>query len=295
MAHDITIDLDDVEIGPGERVRTTVNVRRADGTVVSTSRRGAAQVVRDGDELSLGILASAHVAPAGGGGGSYSDEVLADSPLVYWRLDDASGTTATDSSTNSRSGAYGGTYTLDAGSVGVSGGSSVDVNNGDAALGSAAWMDPGNAFSVKARVNADYLTGTDNLRVIASRYDFADAGAYHWHLSIYGSKAYFRVHLGGGTFRNATGSTTLSTGTDYEVVGTWDGSTVRVYVDGSLDGSSATSAATVSAGGAALRVGRFSSNAAGTITYSWDGRLAEFAYFGTALSSTRIAAHYNAA
>ena len=38
----------------------------------------------------------------GAGGTSYSQEVLADSPLAYWRLGEASGTTAADASGNNR-------------------------------------------------------------------------------------------------------------------------------------------------------------------------------------------------
>jgi hypothetical protein len=37
---------------------------------------------------------------------AYADEVLADSPLAYWKLNDASGATAADSSGNSRPATY---------------------------------------------------------------------------------------------------------------------------------------------------------------------------------------------
>lgn len=36
----------------------------------------------------------------------YADEILADSPLVYWRLGESSGTAVTDSSGNGRDGFY---------------------------------------------------------------------------------------------------------------------------------------------------------------------------------------------
>ena len=42
----------------------------------------------------------------GGGGPSYSASVLADSPRAYWRLGEASGTTAADASGNNRTGSY---------------------------------------------------------------------------------------------------------------------------------------------------------------------------------------------
>lgn len=43
---------------------------------------------------------------------SISTAILADSPYAYWKLDDASGPAASDSSGNSRPGVYGGTFYL---------------------------------------------------------------------------------------------------------------------------------------------------------------------------------------
>ena len=52
------------------------------------------------------------LSPASGGGGSYRDAVLADSPAGYWRLGETSGTTAADTSGNGRTGSYLNTPTL---------------------------------------------------------------------------------------------------------------------------------------------------------------------------------------
>ena len=49
--------------------------------------------------LSAGTLSCGSVAP------KYQVQVLADKPLVYWRLDEATGTVALDSSGNGLSGA----------------------------------------------------------------------------------------------------------------------------------------------------------------------------------------------
>ena len=48
----------------------------------------------------------------GGGGPTYSQQVLADTPAAYWRLGEASGTTAADSSGANRTGRYLNTPTL---------------------------------------------------------------------------------------------------------------------------------------------------------------------------------------
>lgn len=43
---------------------------------------------------------------------TWQSEILADSPLAWWRMDDTSGTTTTDSSGNSRNGTYSGSPSL---------------------------------------------------------------------------------------------------------------------------------------------------------------------------------------
>jgi Concanavalin A-like lectin/glucanases superfamily len=46
------------------------------------------------------------------GGGAYRDEVMADSPALYWRLGETSGTIANDETANNRDGTYTGVYEL---------------------------------------------------------------------------------------------------------------------------------------------------------------------------------------
>jgi hypothetical protein len=46
------------------------------------------------------------------GGTAYRQAVLTNSPLVYWRVDESSGTIAADSSGNGNAGAYTGAYVL---------------------------------------------------------------------------------------------------------------------------------------------------------------------------------------
>ena len=58
---------------------------------------------------------------------TYTTEVLADSPYLYWKLDETSGTTATDSSGNSRSGTYTNSPTLNQTAL-INEGKSVDFD-----------------------------------------------------------------------------------------------------------------------------------------------------------------------
>lgn len=72
--------------------------------------------------------------PGGSGGGgseALAAAVLADSPVGYWKLDDAAGTTAVDSSGNGHNGTYQGTYSL---SQPGNAGDAVSLNAGAVAL-----------------------------------------------------------------------------------------------------------------------------------------------------------------
>jgi len=60
-----------------------------------------------------------------------------------------------------------------------------------------------------------------------------------------------------GTFAEATGTTTLSTGTWYYVTGTYDGTTMRAYLNGTSDGTSTTTFTPVNSS-AALALGQSS-------------------------------------
>ena len=233
--------------------------------------------------MTAGVIAAARL---------YADEVLADAPQVFLQLDESSGTTASDTSGNSRNGTYEGTYTLAATSLIRDGGAALDVNNGGVVVADGAYLDV-TSVTVGAWVVADTLTGTDNLRIIASRYSTGTPISYHWHMSALGSKAFFRAWAGGAA-RDAMGATTLTTGVVYHVAATWDGSTARVYLNGALDGSSATSAQTLNTGDIPVRIGRLSNAGAGISTYAWDGRVDGFALYGSALSVERIRAHYAA-
>lgn len=74
---------------------------------------------------------------------SYLSEVLADSPLGYWRLDETSGTTLADSSGNSETGSYINSPTLGQPSLLLTDpATSVNFNgtNQYATIAGAAWM-----------------------------------------------------------------------------------------------------------------------------------------------------------
>ena len=80
----------------------------------------------------------------------------------------------------------------------------------------------------------------------------------------------------------------------YHLAYTFDGSVVRVYVNGVLDGTSGAMSGTLRTGGTNMVMGSLRAGGGSPGTWNLDGKLDEVAVYGTALSATRLLAHYNA-
>lgn len=221
---------------------------------------------------------------------SYSSEVLADSPLAYWRLGESSGTTITDSSGNSRTGSYVGSPTL--GVTGLLTGDSntaIQLTAGVAKYGtipSASWMNV-SALTVECWAN---ITSGQNSGWGDPLVAHADGGTWAWLLNRDNnstSQYVFSVCASSGTSVSAKGT---APATPRHFVGTWDGTTVSLYINGSLV-ATATSPGTVLGGTSQnIDIGRYW----GTTASIPGGVLDEVAIYGTVLSPARIAAHYAA-
>lgn len=224
----------------------------------------------------LGIVASGRVAAAT----SYSAAVLADSPLAYWRMGDASGTTATDSSGNGRHGTYAGSPTLGAASL-VTGDAdaSVDLDgtNDEMTLTYAAWMDV-DTITLEAIIKPDNVTAQ---RQIMDR-DGA-VRCFQFRITSSSKLEFIWWTTGAGPFF-ATGATSLVAGTRYHVAATFDGTTGKVFLNGVLDGS-ASASGVMKKGSQTLYVGRSSGGS------FFDGPFDETAYYGSALTAAQILDH----
>lgn len=223
---------------------------------------------------------------------SYSTEVLADSPLAYWRLGDASGTTLTDSSGNGHNGTY---SSITLGTTGLLAGDSdtAATFNGSSSNGlvtGASWMNTGTATSltVEAIIKPTGVSGTHN---IADR-DFQSA-ARVFQFRLNGNKLEF-ITIGGTVgIVTATSITSLSAGTAYHVAATFDGSNIRLYINGTLDRTVVASGSLNTTGLSDLSVGA-TYGGGGVLTSFFGGVIDEVAYYNSVLSGTRLAAHYAA-
>lgn len=217
---------------------------------------------------------------------SYSSEVLADSPLCYLRLGEASGATAADSSGNSHSGTYQNSPTLGAAGL-LTGDSNTAVTlngtNQYVSVPGGAWM-----------VNSDYT--------VECLVKFTSSATMVLLCWASGSAASNRVlelsnlsNLLNAVFYNTSGSGTnvaataaSNDGLRHHIVIRKSGTTLDLWID---NVQVATATATVRGGASAeFDLGRRNGG-----TFFTAGTFDEFAIYGSALSNARIGAHYTAA
>lgn len=216
---------------------------------------------------------------------AYVDEVLADSPVVYYRLGEASGTTMVDSSGNGRDGTY--VASPDLGSPGLI---HDDPNT-------AIWFDSVNQSGV-----IPYESWMNNTAVSYEFWYKPDAASRfqrRYILSRYASSSidqdvlvylrvgriHFNMYTGSGTTGEIS-APTFAADQIYHIVFTRDGTTARLYVDGIEAVSTTYSGNRV--GTADLRIGYPNL----TPDAPYVGVLDEFAAYDYALTPGRIRRHY---
>lgn len=233
---------------------------------------------------------------------SYDSEVAADSPLVYLELNDTAGTTATDTSGNARHGTYatssGTGYQLN--QTGIldtradgnvkfvsSAGTDTPPATGYVTVPYGAWTNTTGDMSVEIWYKPP-TSGVTGGVLCGHR-----ATALQWQLSLTGSGNFQFIVWDAATL--AFQVTAISVGVfdnrkAYHVVGVHSGTSLLLYVDGVLQDTATCPASLVSNTADALGVNSTGSAASQTVI----GSMACFALYGSALSASRIAAHYTA-
>ena len=219
-----------------------------------------------------------------GGTSAYSNAVLGDGPSGYWRLGETSGTTAIDSS-----GADNGTYTngpaLAQASLlpGDSANRSVsfDGTNDHVRVPSSGSLSPAVRVSAEAWIKPSALPASGQFASILTK-------AESYSLQFNGPKLEFTIMQSGVRKRLQAPSGAIVAGQAYHVVGTYDGTTQRLYINGAQVASAALTGA-VTTNGNPLMIGAWSST-----SEFFKGTIDEAAVYPTALSAARISAHYQA-
>jgi hypothetical protein len=220
---------------------------------------------------------------------SYRDEVLADNPVAYWRLGETSGTTAVDEVGN-----HNGTYQPN--SSGVWTGGELGLPGAVAGNNSALFR-PVNA----GRVIVPFSEELNNSRLTAEAWArrTSSPGSFGYFIARDSSQRVFLIGINtlhtiyavvwnsSGTLRELNTSVPIELNEWTHLALVHDGTNVIVYKNGlevargSLTGDTRT-------GNNGIQIGARNNNE------YWPGEIDEVAFYATALSPTRIAAHYDA-
>jgi hypothetical protein len=216
---------------------------------------------------------------------SYPSAIIGDHPVSYWRLDETSGTIAGDQ-TVANPGTYVGSPTLGAASLvpGEPANSAVGFNGttSDVRVGQAGTLNLTSTLSLEAWIKPTSLPPAGSLASIVAK-------PQSYALQLDGPLLELTVVESGLRMRVQAPAGTIVAGKAYYVVGTFDGTTERLYVNGAQ-------VASVALGGSAdLSIG-------GLYIAAWDGTkeffagtIDEAAVYSKALSATQVTAHYAAA
>ncbi len=225
---------------------------------------------------------------------TFANEVLADGPIGYWRLGEAPGTvSAADASGNANSGTYSGGITL--GQPGFHGGDTAalfDGATGRIVVPNSDVLNPAN-IAMEAKVRWD---GPNDLQQrILEKSSFAELAQYglsilpdgHVQVEIRTSAATTSV--------NVKSIGVAAQGAETHIVATYDGATIRIFLNGVLDPSETAAPGSISpkppdptnptASGVGIgnQIER---------ERPFKGLIDEVALYPTALSAGRILAHY---
>lgn len=223
---------------------------------------------------------------------SYSSEVLADSPLAYWRLGDPSGTTMTDGSGNSHNGTYQNSPSLAQASLLLTDAANTAVKflaSGTqfATVANAAWMNFNGDFTVECWVKPAVSVTAATARQYVAKYNTAGGGNGLYLCIDTAGKPTFGLRFAGSDI-TIIASTAVALGNIYHIVGVRSGTTSTLYVNGVSAGTS-TNSGNPAADASTLAVGALS----GIGQYA-DATIDEVAFYNTALSPTRVGVHYTA-
>jgi|GEM_PF-4608444 len=226
---------------------------------------------------------------------SYSSEQDVDAPISRWQFEEVAGTVIDDDKTATRDGTLTGGVVLNQASARPGTGLGADFN------GTTGYIAVGNASglletgTIEAVVVFDTVPTGTNVRPIIWTNAFTSGNVIPLVLGINietGNGGKLQVGYFASSWNTATWDTTPSTGVLYHIVGTYDGTTIRLRVNGVEVASTVVSVPRPLSGtvNSAAHIGRNSSS-----TYYYiDGRIYDVALYTTALSATRMDTHYSA-
>jgi len=220
---------------------------------------------------------------------TYFESVMNDGPTGYWRLGEPSGTTMEDSSGSNRDGTYVGGIALGTAGLIVDDNNTAATFNGTDSYGSLAanaWMEMA-TLTVEAIISS---TQTGN-KAIMDRDNSLSNRTFQYRMNA-GKLEFVRVFntAGSSSIVTSTSVTSINDGNPHHCVATYDGGTIRLYIDGTLDKTTTAAGGIFVTNVVDLRIGARLT----TPLNVWNGILDEAAIYNRVLSVDRILAHAQA-
>jgi hypothetical protein len=217
----------------------------------------------------------------------YRDQVLAGSPVSYWRLGETSGTTAADE-IGANLGTYSNVLLNQAGALAgdTNPSASFDGVQSYLRVSSSSSLNMTSAVTVEFWAKRRAITST--YQVLVGKPGDGQSNKENYAVWLGPSNKY-TAYFGDGSTWVAVQTPAITDTNWHYVVATNNGSTVKIYLDGVLKQLTSTTLR-LTANTQPLNIGRANNN-----QYPFNGWLDEVALYPTALSATTVQAHYNQA
>jgi len=217
----------------------------------------------------------------------YSDIILLDTPVSFWKLDEPSGTTAFDTlSTNS--GVYSNCTLNQTACPGSQIGPSVLFNgtSSNITIPTSPSLHPTTNISIEAWIYPRVVNNGLNLFIMAGN---GPANPdYVLKIDSLSNKIRFNIVVSGSTY-TAEQISRLPPNFWYHVVGTYDGSAVKLYVNGVLEATTIISG-TITNSNQVISIGRRN---VGPDSY-FNGNITNISYYSYPLTLAQVLSHYDA-
>jgi hypothetical protein len=148
----------------------------------------------------------------------------------YWKFDEASGNTAADSTNLVNDGSLQGSPIWRDGGGTIEGALEFDGSGDYVEVANSSSLQMTDAVTIAAWVKSDRWDSGSYVNVIARK---GEGNPNNYQLAVADGVVAF--YLDDSDASGIRGNTPLNTGTWYHLAGTWDGSTVQIYVNGVLD------------------------------------------------------------
>jgi hypothetical protein len=212
--------------------------------------------------------------------------------IGFWKLDELSGTTATDSGINLNNGTYTNGVLLNQTKVFPNASAKsayFDGTDDHVVISTTNYQALTSAWSVTAVVKPGLTTEqvilTHTYAGGGIPFIIATGGA-----STSTTAGKFIVGFYNGSWRAVNSTTSFVTGQAYVVTGTWDGTNLKIYINGLLEATAAPGSSPTSATASSIYIGRRWDSAASNY---FNGNISDVSIYGRCLSATEASAIYD--